>query len=132
MPTPDVTLSVMEEPCPLPYGQFAWACTEENAYTIWDDGTERPRETFFHELGHNFDFYVLPQWGRDRFRWILADEREWTVRPDGPNEHFAETYARCAILGSRFHHDPHLSFGGRKIGGNLYRRLCRLVWQFAA
>lgn len=131
VPTPDVTLTVVEAPCPELAEDFAWACTAGGAYTIWDADpqTDEPKETFLHELGHNFDYYTLPQWARERFQWLVGDTRYWTADPNGPNEHFASAYAYCALTGSKFRGDPDLLLKGN--GGGIrqitYRRICRMI-----
>lgn len=128
MPTPEVTIRVIEEPCPgLPAGDFAWACTEWGTATIWDAAHDR--ETFLHELGHNFDYYRLPHWARGRFLALTEDTRDWKADPNGPDENFAATYAHCAATGPRFYGDPGLQVkgNGAAIRQTTYRAICRMV-----
>lgn len=129
VPTPNVTLTVEEEGCP---GAEAPACTEPGAYTIWDAAEYKPRKVFYHELGHNFDYYVLPEWARVRFSRLTGNSRDWSADPSGPNEMFAEAYARCAITGPDFRGDPNLMITGN-LGGirqTTYRAICRLILRF--
>lgn len=127
MPTPQVTITVVEEPCPGLVNDFAWACTGASTATIWDAAPDR--ETFLHELGHNFDYYLLPQWARDRFLGLTEDVRDWKADPNGADEHFATAFARCAATGPRFHGDPLLNIKGS--GGAIrqatYRQICRMI-----
>ena len=128
VPTPDVTLALIEEPCPL--AVESPACTRQGSYAIWEDPqTILPRETFLHELGHNFDYYVLPEWARSYFRWLTDDFRDWTADPNGPNEHFAMAYAACALTGAKFRGDPELNIkgNGARIRQKTYRRVCRMI-----
>jgi hypothetical protein len=88
VPTPDVTLRVVEQGCHGSYG-YATACTRRDSYTIWLDPTvaTRRRAAFLHELGHNFDYYALTDADRQAFANIAGD---WDV------ELFAEVYRSCA------------------------------------
>lgn len=128
VPTPDVTLSIIEDngPCLSP-SDYAYACTGADTYTIWDISSDR--EAFLHELGHNFDYYQLPAWVRQRFLLLTEDTRPWEADPNGANEHFATAFARCAATGSRFHGNPFLQIKGS--GGGIrqitYRAICRMI-----
>lgn len=126
MPTPEVTLTVIEEPCYYP-NDFAWGCTGSGTYTIYDAAPDR--ETFLHEMGHNFDYYSLPSWGRERFLALTEDGRDWEADPNGPNEGFASAYGKCAVTGPKFHGDPLLNIKGS--GGSIrqttYRKICRMI-----
>ena len=55
---------------------------------------------FYHELGHNFDYYELGRWASRRFREIIGDDRPWRTKPGeiglSPHEIFAEAYSVCA------------------------------------
>jgi hypothetical protein len=99
VPTPDVTLRLLEEPCPLELG-FANACTERDTYTIWMSPEGATRARFYHELGHNFDYYELGRWASRQFRKIVGDDRRWRTKPGeiglSPHEIFAEAYSVCA------------------------------------
>jgi hypothetical protein len=103
VPTPNVTLSVVETPCPpeVSPNDPANACTQRGAYTIWMDPVNGSRERFLHELGHNFDYYQFGKFGSRRFRAILDDERPWRTNPGdiglSPHEIFAEAYSVCAL-----------------------------------
>lgn len=128
MPTPEVTINVVEEACPgLAPGEFAWACTSMGTATIWDAAPDR--ETFLHELGHNFDYYVLPVWARERFEVLTEDGRPWKADPNGPDEGFASAYAQCAATGPRFRGDPGLQIkgNGAAIRQTTFRAICRMI-----
>jgi hypothetical protein len=101
VPTPDVTLRLFEQPCPLELAQeFANACTGKGTYEISMNPDGGTRERFYHELGHNFDYYELGPWASRQFRKITGDERRWRTKPGeiglSPHEIFAEAYAQCA------------------------------------
>jgi hypothetical protein len=111
VPTPDVTLRVIEEPCP---GTLAKGCTIEDSYAIWLDltFTGRHRATFLHELGHNFDYYELDDWARVAFADLYG---EWN------KEAFAESYRFCA---------RDINAWGRRLTGMTRRAqdgACRLI-----
>jgi hypothetical protein len=100
-PTPDVTLGLFERPCPFEIAQeFANACTGKGTYSIWMSPDGGTRERFYHELGHNFDYYELGRWASRQFRKITGDDRRWRTKPGeiglSPHEIFAEAYAQCA------------------------------------
>jgi hypothetical protein len=126
VPTPPVTLTVVEARC---FDDEAAACTSSGTFTIWDADEGEPRATFWHELGHNFDYYALPAWARERFEILTEDARPWTADPNGPNENFASAYARCAETGPRFRGDPNLRIkgNGAAIDRVTYRRICRMI-----
>lgn len=128
MPTPELALTVIEDnsPCVLP-GDLNPACTMDGSYTIWD--TTGIRYVFFHELGHNFDFYRLQTWARERFLFLTEDDRPWGARPNGPVEHFAEAFAKCAMFGKGFRGDPLLNIKGNESGINryTYKKICLMI-----
>jgi hypothetical protein len=119
VPTPDATLTMIPDSGPC---EGATACTEDGSLTIWGS---MDREGFLHELGHNFDYYVMPAWARSRFEVLTKDSREWL---SGPDEHFASAYARCALVGPRFHGDPNLFVkgNGRAVRQATFRAVCRM------
>ncbi len=100
IPTPEVTLRLIEEPCPPELAGFALACTAKGSYTIWMDPQTGTRARFLHELGHNFDYYELGRWASRQFRKIIGDDRKWRSKPGetglSPHEIFAEAYSLCA------------------------------------
>lgn len=128
VPTPDVTLTVIEEACEGPTDSSS-ACTIPGTFIIWQAPVVRAREVFLHELGHNVDYYVLPQWMRERFQLLVHEERPWTAEPNGSKEYFASAYAKCAILGPKWDRDPGLSLNARSGGApaSLFRRVCRML-----
>jgi hypothetical protein len=100
VPTPDVDIRVVETMCPSELAGFALACTAKGTYTIWLSPEGGDRQTFLHELGHNFDYYELGRWGSRQFRKIIDDDRPWRSGPGeiglSPHEIFAEEYGICA------------------------------------
>ena len=108
VPTPDVTIEVIEEEpgdgCPADHGPFGYmACTSPSEHKIWIAASQLigydPRETFLHEIGHNFDAYVMPEWARGRFDTIYGLGGPWFANPGEmtAGEWFAEAYAECAV-----------------------------------
>jgi hypothetical protein len=124
VPTPDMMLAVIEAPCP--YLTEVGACTAAGTDTIWFSTSRR--QVFYHELGHNFDWYVLPEWARVRYLAILDLAGPWEQPEAGhqsPNELFAESYAFCAM-------QPVTHGGGVAgqvpVGGwRVHNRVCRLI-----
>jgi hypothetical protein len=55
------------------------------------------RAAAFHELGHEFDFFVMTGVMRSRFAAIFGGGRRWWQDPSAPGEQFAEGYALCAM-----------------------------------
>lgn len=130
IPTPSITLTIIESGCPSSE-DFAWACTQQGSFTIWVGAEGRDRWTFYHELGHNFDYYVLSVWARTRFQRITNTlTLPWQFEGTDPAERFAETYAHCAERGVNSIGDPNLAIRGEGMGGmrnKEVRRLCRMV-----
>lgn len=130
VPTPVTTLRVVEGAGPC---EDAIACTVPSEATIWFEGAAfGNRQTFYHELGHNFDYLVLPEWARARYIALLGREPQPWLEPTqlsrSPNELFAESYALCAFqlritsgLAVRGQHPP----GGRRV----HNEVCRIVTQ---
>jgi hypothetical protein len=116
VPTPDVTIEVipteLSHGCPSREASYP-ACTSPELNTIWFDeaafalfpatgGMRNVRHVFMHEIGHNFDQDVLPEWARGWFEEIYGLEGPWStdVEPrsaTAPNELFAEDYASCSF-----------------------------------
>jgi hypothetical protein len=145
VPTPDVTIEVISSEvghgCPDRVLDYV-ACTAPSEGKIWIDetaaGEGHPRETFMHEMGHNFDADVLPEWARERFDALYDLGGPWVVfaepEPKSPDEWFADVYAQCAIL-------PYVSreavhslgvgpiSGGEPIGGRreIHNKVCRML-----
>jgi hypothetical protein len=101
VPTPDVTLKLIETTCPPDLIGFATACTQRDTFTIWMNPEGATRARFYHELGHNFDYYELGRWASRQFREITGDDRPWRTKPGeiglSPHEIFAEAYGVCAL-----------------------------------
>lgn len=100
VPTPDVVLRLIEEPCPPELAGFANACTVRDTFTIWMEPVGATKARFYHELGHNFDYYELGRWASRQFRKIIGDDRRWRTKPGeiglSPHEIFADAYSVCA------------------------------------
>ncbi len=110
VPTPSVTLTVVEEPCP---GEedLDVACTIPEEATIWMDPRRVigrhgwwAREVFYHEMGHNFDADVLSEAERAGFARLRGTRRQWEYPEEstangnfGLEEVFADAYAGCAL-----------------------------------
>jgi hypothetical protein len=54
------------------------------------------RETWLHELGHEFDYADMTGDERGAFRAITHDRRPWRHAPNSPHEQFAVAYQQCA------------------------------------
>lgn len=129
VPTPAVTLSIVEEPCES-IDDWAPACTRPGSYTIWMAASLRPRATLWHEVGHNFDYYTLPEWARQRFATLIAYSGPWQGVPNDGSERFAQAYDTCAALGPAYPGDPNLAIRGNGLGGirNVtFRAICRMI-----
>lgn len=128
VPTPDLTLAVVPEGCP---GREEPACTWEGGPIYlargWAD-----RGTFLHELGHQFDYVVMSDAARDRFRQIIGDERPWRSSPNSPHEKFAEAFNYCARFGDDVSRKEHRQVVLRLGGGYLYRPYYRVHRQACA
>lgn len=119
MPTPDLTITLREEPCPG--APWVTGCVNFEQYEIYfkpnrilkmRDRSRRPL-FLFHEVGHFFDREVLTDQLRDRFRAIFGLEgKPWdrarqkpppgepiAMHPGPPMEKFAQGYAECALKG---------------------------------
>jgi hypothetical protein len=125
VPTPDVTLTVVEHSCITP---SAPACSfpEEGVVDFGSDF--HPRQSFYHELGHVFDYYILPEWARVRFEQIDGQSAPWeepALLHRSPNEQFAESYAFCALKG----HTKTPWINGQHVPGGVtvHNRVCRLI-----
>jgi hypothetical protein len=119
MPTPDVELKVVEGGCSWHHGDPG-SCTYAEARTIWmttDRG--RPKQSFFHELGHNFDYFELGAGERGPLLARMGLAQPW--RQDGPrspHELFAEAFQQCAT--------GHAGEGG-VVGPARLKRVCRQI-----
>lgn len=132
-PTPDLTLTLLSSNCPDPmYESETRSCTRRGAYTIWfPEGT---KEDLYHEIGHNVDYYVAPEWMRYRYRVLTRDWREWEADPNGPNELFASAYARCAVLGAHSKGDPNITLGPNlaSFSSRRFNRICRMFQRLSS
>ena len=145
-PTPDVSITLMFQPCPgLPRAR---GC-------VFDDGapakiylnlrhlaTARVRRyVLLHEIGHYLDFLYLRDRDRDRFRRILGIHAPWrrsrslppdfhptAYTPGPPSEVFAQAYAECAVKGPEIPRRPRRPIRYRyRPTPRQHHRACRLV-----
>lgn len=136
VPTPEVTLTVVETPgphgCPGRTLDYP-ACTAEQ--TVWiSQEAQAPRQVFLHELGHNVDA-LMPEWMRARFMAIMGLTGPWRLEgepaPLGPNELFANVYAECAVkpyVRPGWHNGPGPIYGRDPYGGvDRHDRVCRML-----
>jgi hypothetical protein len=144
MATPAVTLEIIAtDPgngCPSRAFDYA-ACTQPSEGKIWFAEAElvgaHPRQAFYHELGHNVDYFLLPNWMRSRYLEIMGLSGPWVViaepEPITPNELFADTWAECAIKpyippAARRWLGPGVVFGGEPVGGiRRHNAACRML-----
>jgi hypothetical protein len=76
------------------------ACTSPDWAAIYIDTREGGvRATFFHELGHRFDYTRLTDTRRLRFRSLagIRATRPWRGVANAPAEQFAEAYGMCGL-----------------------------------
>lgn len=139
VPTPDVTLTVVETDlahgCPV--RDMNYACTSPAEKMIWQAPASGAKATFYHELGHNADHYMLPEWMRAHFMAIMRLPGSWWVAGDGrtlePAEWFAEAYAECAVkpfipLQAHKWLGRGPIFGGMPLGGiERHNTVCRML-----
>jgi len=99
------------------------------------------KETFYHELGHFFDYVSLAEWERSRFMTLLELSPPWRPGPEdsptSPDELFADVYAQCAERPylPRHYHGPQRGgveygpiFEEEPIGGRVtHNRICRML-----
>lgn len=83
------------------------ACTGPNSpiyiSPIFGETPREVRTIYYHEVGHHFDYELMPHlpWARWRFSILTNNTtRSWTQDPNAPNEQFAEAYRFCAEYGT--------------------------------
>lgn len=96
VPTPDIEITIVGQPCPD--GESA-ACTFPGSTVAYiaEPSPSLAKDALFHELGHQFDYWVLTEAQRERFMQIAEVGGEW--RQPGtrsPHELFAEAFRQCA------------------------------------
>lgn len=143
VPTPDISLAVIETAAPngCPDRMLDYlACTAPWEETVWlapeAIAGENARMTFYHELGHNVDHWVLPEWARLRFMRSMKLAGPWVTegepKPvDSPDEVFADVWAECAWR-AKVPTGPQLGFGpilqSQPIAGAVrHNRLCQML-----
>lgn len=90
---PPMVPAIFRDGCPPPTP--AVACTWPHGPIYVTPGSGR--RVLLHELGHQFDFQVLTDYQRDKFRWLVGSDNAWAEDPDSPAEQFAEAYSICAM-----------------------------------
>lgn len=83
------------------------------------------RRDFRHELGHQFDYFVMTDEARERFLAIMRDDRAWRSTPESPHERFAEAWRLCAA--TRRLPQYYNAAYGLKLTPRQFRRLCALI-----
>lgn len=137
VPLPPTVPEVRFEPCPI---MAAPACTRPGDVIYMGapsrylgTGHRELARTFWHELGHQFDYQVLHEPHRDKFRELIRTDAPWRAEEDAdrlfkssPHEQFAVAYAVCAM--------PTRPIAGRIWGEYGYsvrvrthRRICKLI-----
>lgn len=94
VPTVDGTIRLTAAPDGCPRGACAWPGIVYMAPTGMDQGEQR--DTWLHELGHQFDYAMMTGPDRGAFRSITHDHRAWRSPPNSPHEQFAVAYQQCA------------------------------------
>ena len=98
VPLPDGEFTLINADCP---GGGMPICTEP-----WNRAIYRAnwngQQTFFHEVGHDFDYWELTPGDRARFLYLVGRERwgVWTPAEEATAigaEAFADTYSYCAL-----------------------------------
>jgi len=125
---------VMNAACPEsdPYYALAAGCSypDGRVYVPGDMSDDGVRFTFWHELGHVFDFESLTPGDRHWFTRMLGERGNPWLREAG--EAFADVYAVCALSLRR--EDDGAWPGGRDWHGTARRKraVCRAIWRVAA
>ena len=110
--SPDANVLIREHAeAPAICGGLATACVYPNYVTkgydldiMVENDARSQRLTYWHELGHVFDYAHLTDPLRNAFlTWNGENDGRWSTEDYGstPNEVFARTYAACAVLGPR-------------------------------
>jgi hypothetical protein len=130
VPTPDVTLNVVEVPWPC--GDAA-ACTDGATIEFAPDiyRSEAPY-VFFHEIGHVYGDAVLSEAQR---QWFVnrTDGTAWIGLPDETrdrDEWFADAYAFCALADGDIGWESKWYYLGRKyVRARIVRQTCALIYR---
>jgi hypothetical protein len=118
------------------------ACTSPEWPSIYlDPRYGSVRATFFHELGHRFDYTRLTDANRARFRELahIRPKRPWRGVPNAPAERFAEAYGLCSLG-----REPRLPLTPTRVSNRIngaygysptvrqHRRICHWLRRFRA
>ena len=93
VPLPAIMPVVIHESCPAPEGT---SCTWPGG-PIYLDPEWGDRFTYWHELGHAFDYQEMDDGDRAAFMRLIRHPGPWRSPPDSAHEQFAEAYALCAL-----------------------------------
>ena len=116
-----------------PWAPRAHGCVFSNPATIYMRRGAGLRGTLHHELGHLFDFRVLNDRDRARFKRLLGQTaRRWTSSGDNsPRERFAEAYSWCARY-RRIRSIGRFTTYGYDPSPRQHVAICRLIRKVAA
>jgi hypothetical protein len=142
MPTPEVTINIVEvagtHGCPGRELTYA-GCTQPSEQMIWlapEMTVGQVRQTFLHELGHNADTDMTPEWMRTRFMEIMRQSGEWVIEGEpsswwSPNERFADIYAQCSVapyIRPGYHNGEGTVFSSDPMAGaRRHNAICRMM-----
>lgn len=126
VPTPDVEITVHMRWCDDVPTRPACAKPGE----IWIAPDVMRRLDFRHELGHQFDYFLMTDEARKRFLAIMRDDREWRSAPESPHERFAEAWRLCAAA-RRLPQYYNVAYG-LELTPRQFHRVCALIRGVAA
>jgi hypothetical protein len=123
VPLPPEFPSVVFGPCPsFPRNE---GCADHERGILY----ARSRETYWHELGHFYDWQVLSERQRARFRALTRAPRQlpWWNYSSDPDvesvaENFADAYAICAL-----NYRPPGFWPGYMPNRKLHSRVCEFI-----
>lgn len=107
-------------------GQWDMGCmkwTTPNATVRLVPGEGVDPNTFAHELGHTFDYYVLSTVGLRPAFIAIFDRTVW--KTPGPEEAFADSYALCAYKRT-LRHAENVGFGWKDTPAR-HPQICALI-----
>jgi hypothetical protein len=79
-----------------PSASITRSCTVPSTHDIYLSSHWNRRD-LYHELGHQFDYWLLTPEDRMSFQTIMGDHRDWQSTPNSPHEQFAEAFALCGF-----------------------------------
>lgn len=125
-------VQIRRHACPG-YPLFAGCVFTARPRTLYLSPSARaPRLVLYHELGHAFDFRVLNNRERRRFKRILGIQRSgWFGGGLPPSEWFADAYSACATRLGEWRRALSSSYGYRPTRRQ-HLRACALIRRAAA